>query len=272
MNIADSSKASENYARTPDEVANSPVPQEPVLTQNVRRFRPRSLPTLAAALLLALFISAGLWQWNKAIVKGNLQEQLDARGTEPAVQISTTRVDSESLRYRKIVARGHFESEYQILVDNRILHGQAGYHVITPLRVEGSDLRLLINRGWIPANSAHRDVPQVMTPTGMVQISGTAVVPSAHFFTLGEDRFNPTAEWQSVWQNLDLDRYAKSVDFEIQPVVVELDPENMAGGFAREWRRPDPRRGSHLGYAFQWWGMAAITAVLWLVLNFRRNT
>lgn len=238
----------------------------------VCRFQPRLLPTLAAALLVSLFIAAGQWQWNKGVTKAELQEQLDARSREPAVQIPTTRVDPQSLRYRKIVARGHFDPQYQILIDNRTLHGRAGYHVITPLRVEGSDLRLLINRGWIPANSAHRDVPQVVTPTGIVEIAGVAGIPGAHSFTLGDDRSNTTAEWQSVWQNLDLDRYAKSVDFQIQPVVVELDPQSMAGGFAREWQRPDPRRGSHLGYAFQWWGMAAITAVLWIVLNIRRIT
>ncbi|MBK7355060.1 MAG: SURF1 family protein [Propionivibrio sp.] len=270
LNIADSSKASENYARTTDEVATSLTSFAPKASESVRRFQPRLLPTLAAALLLPLLIAAGNWQWNKASAKRALQQQLDSRGAESAVQISTTLADPQALRYRRIVAQGYYEPQYQVLIDNRTLHEKAGFHVVTPLRIEGSELRLLVNRGWIPANAEHREVPQVKTPTGKVEIAGTAVVPGAYFFTLGTDHSSRTTDWQSVWQNLDLHRYVNSAPFPIQPIVIELDAQSSAGGFAREWRRPDERLLSHLSYAFQWWGMAATTVVLWLVLNFRK--
>ena len=271
LNIADSSKVSSNYARTEHDVATSPVSQEDG-SDSTRRCRPRLLPTLAAALLLPLFIFAGNWQWNKATVKGNLQRQLDMRATEPAVQIPATRVDDpQSLRYRKVVAQGYYEPQHQVLIANRTLHERAGYHVITPLRLGGSEIRVLINRGWIPALAKYRDEPQVSTSAGMVEVSGTAIIPGTYFFTLGDDGYS-TSEWHSVWQNLDLKRYGKAVGFQIQPFVVELNPESAAGGFAREWRRPDERLESHLSYAFQWWGMAATTVVLWLVLNFRRES
>ena len=157
------------------------------------------------------------------------------------------------------------------MIANRTLHERAGYHVITPLRLGGSEIRVLINRGWIPALAKYRDEPQVSTPAGMVEVAGTAIIPGTYFFTLGDDGYS-TSEWHSVWQNLDLKRYGKAVGFQIQPFVVELNPESAAGGFAREWRRPDERLESHLSYAFQWWGMAATTVVLWLVLNFRRES
>ena len=167
LNIADSSKVSSNYARTEHDVATSPVSQEDG-SDSARRFRPRLLPTLAASLLLPLFIFAGNWQWNKATVKGNLQRQLDMRATEPAVQIPATRVDDpQSLRYRKVVAQGYYEPQHQVLIANRTLHERAGYHVITPLRLDGSEIRVLINRGWIPALAKYRDEPQVSTPAGI---------------------------------------------------------------------------------------------------------
>jgi len=270
--MADSSKVNNNYARTSEAAATPPARQE-AQEQSVRHFRPRLLPTLAAVLLLPLFITAGQWQWNKATIKSNLQKDLDARGAEPAIQIPTTLVDPESLRFRKIVAHGHYEAQYQILIDNRIHREQAGYHVITPLRLEGSDTRLLINRGWVPALAEHHQVPLIVTPTGIIEVSGTAVVPSTRFITLGgvDDVSNKT-EWQSVWQNLDLRRFGKVVDFPLQPIVIELDAGSTAGGFVREWRRPDERLEMHLGYALQWWSFAATTVVLWLVVNFRRRS
>ena len=223
-------------------------------------------------LLVPLFISAGLWQWNKATAKATLQQELEARGEEPARLIPPSLVDAESLRYRKVVARGYFEPQYQVLIDNRTYHEQAGYHVITPLHVEGSEMRVLVNRGWVPALADHRIVPQIVTPTGSIEVFGMAIIPATRFFTLGKESAPAGGAWQGVWQNLDLDRYGKAVNFPIQPVVLQLDPDSTAGGFAREWPRPDDRRQINLGYALQWWSFAATTVVLWLVLNFRKPT
>ena len=264
--MADSSEESPDYARAAGSEANLPARQNPAL-----RFRPRLLPTLAAALLVPLFISFGQWQWNKASVKGDLQTLLDARSAEPPVQLSGALLDAQSLRYRQLVARGFYEPERQILIDNRIYREQAGYHVLTPLRLAGSETRVLVNRGWIPALAEHRRIPQVATPSGMVEVTGMATVPGSRFFTLGPDAGKAGAEWQGVWQNLDLAGYGKTVDFPLQPVIIQLAPESAAGGFAREWPRPDERLEKHLSYALQWWGFAAATVAIWIAVNFRRN-
>jgi surfeit locus 1 family protein len=242
-----------------------------------RSFRPALWPTLAAALLIPLFIAAGNWQWNKAARKAQLQQQHEARAAQSAVPISLVMVDSQALNYRRVTARGRYEPQFQVLIDNRTHNGHAGYHVVTPLRVEGSDVRLLVNRGWIPAPADHRLIPSIETPAGMVQIRGTAIIPPARFFTLGSGSNIGGSGWQGVWQNLDLERYGKTVAayFPIQPVVVLLDPQGATpdtdGGFVRVWPQADERRLVNLGYALQWWGFAATTFFLWLILNFRRN-
>ena len=243
-------------------------------TQSRRSFRPALWPTLAAALLIALFLAAGNWQWNKAALKAERQQQLDSRGAQSSLAIPPTLVAPETLSYRKVVAQGYYEPQFQILIDNRTHNGKAGYHVITPLRIEGSDVRLLVNRGWIPAPGERSEVPSLETPADNLRIRGTAVVPPSRFFSLGSGSESAKQEWQRVWQNLDLARYAKSVAFPIQPVVLELDAYGIAanaGGFVREWRRPDERRFVNVGYALQWWAFAATTFALWLVLSFRRS-
>ncbi len=237
VNVRDSGKANADYA-----------PKVPG-----RRFRPRLWPTLATAVLVPLFIAAGQWQWNKAALKTSRQQQLDARSAQAAIQIPATTVDAQSLLFRKVVAHGRYEVEQQILIDNRTYRGQAGYHVVTPLHLDGSELRVLVNRGWVPALADHRQVPQIATPSGKLEVSGTAVVPGTRFFTLGADSTAPGSGWQSVWQNLDLARYAESVSFPLQPVVIELAADSAAGGFVREWKRPDERLQTNLNYAIQWW-------------------
>ena len=235
-----------------------------------RRFQPRLWPTLAALLLVPLFIAAGQWQWNKASAKAALQAELEARGKQAVLSVPSTRVDAEALRYRRLVARGHFEPQHQVLIDNRTYRGQAGYQVVTPLRLEGSEMRVLVNRGWIPASADRGSLPQIDTPSGSVEVLGMAVVLSSRVFTLGKDDASTTG--QAVWQNLDLARYAKMLAFPIQPLVLQLDAESAAGGFVRDWPSPDERRQTNLGYALQWWSFAATTVVLWLVVNFRKPT
>jgi surfeit locus 1 family protein len=60
------------------------------------------------------------------------------------------------------------------------------------------------------------------------------------------------------------------VDFPVQPVVIQMDPDSAGGGFVREWPRPDERIERHLGYAWQWYGFAATLVAIWLVVNIRR--
>lgn len=250
----------------------APLKPAPHGAPTTRRFRPRGWPSAAAAVLLPLFIAAGQWQWSKAGSKTALQQQRDERAAQAALDLPATMVDGQALRYRRIAAYGHYEAERQILIDNRSHRAQAGYHVITPLRVAGSEIRLLVNRGWIAAPAEHSQLPQFATPSGRVEVRGTAALPATRFFTLGKDDPRHDGEWQSVWQNLDLDAYASAVAFPIQPIVVELDAQSDAGGFVREWRRPDERAYVNLGYALQWWSFAATTAALWLLLSYRRAT
>lgn len=235
-----------------------------------RRFRPRWLPTLAAALLVPLFLAAGQWQWNKAGAKAELQRQFEALASGPAVQIPARLAPAETLRYRPVVARGIYEPQRQILIDNRIHQQRAGFHVVTPLRIEGSDVRVLINRGWIPAPAERNRMPEVATPAGTVEVSGQAVVPTSRFFTLADDAND--GSWQRVWQNLDMERYVRVAGFAVQPIVIQMAPDNATGGFVRDWPRPDDRRLTNLGYAMQWWSFAATTVALWLYHGLRRKS
>ncbi|MES2771922.1 MAG: SURF1 family protein [Pseudomonadota bacterium] len=230
----------------------------------------RFIPALATLLLVPFFIACGQWQWNKASIKGNLQVLLDERTAQAPYLMSGIPVVADTLRYRKVLVRGVYEPQYQILLDNRIHQEQAGYHVLTPLRIEGSTLRVLVNRGWVPALPEHRNTPEVATPSGVVEVSAMAVVPGKRFFTLAKELEQQTVgQRQSVWQNLDMDRYAKQLGLPLQPVLLLLAPESSAGGFARDWPRPDERLEQHLSYALQWWGFAAATLLFFLFVTVR---
>jgi surfeit locus 1 family protein len=233
------------------------------------RFRPRLWPTLATAALLALFVALGLWQLERARLKTELQAGYDARQAEPPLALGRVPVAAEELRFRRVTARGHYDPDRQILLDNRVHRGRVGFHVITPLRLEGGETRVLVNRGWIALGADRAQPPAVETPEDLQQIAGLATVPAENIFTL-ERRAPATGPWEPLWQNLDLARYRASVDFQLQPVVVLLDPA-APGGFTREWGRLDSGIATHRGYAFQWFALAAALATIYLALGLRRG-
>lgn len=221
---------------------------------------------LLLAVLLPIFISLGGWQWRKAEVKIVLQAELDARSAGVPVAMPAAPGDTESLRFRHVMLRGAYDASRQVLIDNRLHQERAGYHVITPLRLEASEMHVLVNRGWLPAAADHRILPQATVPGGIVEVTGIAVVPGQRFFNLAPQ---PASGWEPVWQNLDLERFRQVVNLPLQPVVIQLDPE-APGGYLREWPRPDERAERHRSYALQWFGFAAASLGIWMYFLLRR--
>ncbi|OGI38637.1 MAG: hypothetical protein A2140_07215, partial [Candidatus Muproteobacteria bacterium RBG_16_62_13] len=183
------------------------------------------------------------------------------RSRAPALAIETTPQNADDLRYRRVQARGRYEPERQILLENRVHRGRPGYHVITPVRISGSDTRVLVNRGWVPFGPSRDEPPAIDTPRGIVTVTGVATVPSTGGFRL-ELRDTP-AGWQRQWPYFDIPRYRAAVDFPVQSVVILLDPASEAGGFVRDWTRLEAGIAVHHGYAFQWFMLALTLLILY---------
>ncbi|BAU47041.1 surfeit locus 1 [Sulfurifustis variabilis] len=228
---------------------------------NVRRGA--LLPTLVALLLIPVFVFLGYWQLERAREKRDLQAEYDRRASQEPVRIGGEWQSAEEFQFYRVEATGRYDTEYQILLDNRVHRGAPGYHVLTPLRIRDSEMRVLVNRGWVPLGPDRRQLPAIETPTDALTVRGVATVPHEGF-TLGEPspltRGKPT-----VWQQLDLERYTREVGFPVQPVVVLLDPQ-APGGFVREWARLDTGIAVHQGYAFQWFALAAAAFVGYIAL------
>ena len=235
--------------------------------------------TLATLSTMALCIKAGLWQYNKAEAKLALQTQLNASLIQPPVALTDKLIadkmaDLENLRYKRVKFTGSYDTRFQVLLDNQVENTVAGYHVFTPMQVEGSQVYVLVNRGWIKGSS-DRKLPVVTTPQGKQDIEGDIGLPAAKFFTL-ETPPAKDGKWQpilqnQVWQHLDMQRYIKSVPFTVHPFVVRLDAKSKSGGFVRNWPIPGSRVSMHLGYAYQWFGFALTVLVIYIVLNVKQK-
>jgi surfeit locus 1 family protein len=232
------------------------------------RFSPRLVPSIATLVLVPIMLGLGYWQLDRAQQKIELQDEYDKRMQGPTIAIGGEPQLPEDLRYYKVVAKGRYDGDRQFLIDNRVHHGRVGYHVITPLKIEGSNTRVLVNRGWVALGQDREHPPKIETPDGLQEITGVAIVPSERFFSLGPQ--DPIGgSWVTLWQYMDMQRFRASVAYPVQPVVILLNPRSPAGGFVREWSRLDAGIATHKAYAFQWFTLAFALLAIYIVVNTR---
>lgn len=228
------------------------------------QFRPGLWPSLAAGAGIAATLALGVWQLGRGSEKDALQAQFEARRQRPAFAVGAAAADAAALAGQAVIARGSFVPAHTVYIDNRLYRGVPGYHVVTPLRLDGSDMHVLVNRGWI-AGGGRGAPPAVVTPEGSVELRGVAVLPSTRFLELS----SRVAEG-NVWQNLVLERYRQAVPIPVHSFVVQQESA-AADGLVREWPAPNAGADKNYAYAAQWFTMALAIALLYLFLNLRRS-
>lgn len=222
-------------------------------------------PLLAAVVGIALALALGNWQLGRAQEKRELKARFDALATEPPINVPGAELAAKDVELRRVEARGVFDPGHAVFVDNRIHRGVVGYHVVMPLKLEGSERHVLVNRGWIAAMSTRAELPQVRTPSGAIAVSGVAVVPGSRMVELsGEVMEGP------VWQNLTIERYRQARPLNVQPFVIRQDSA-LEDGLVREWEAPDFGIDKHYGYAFQWFALALTLLIFYAVTRIRRK-
>jgi len=227
------------------------------------------VPTLAALALVILTVSLGNWQMRRADEKRALHASREAAARDPAIRVPADDFDPASLLGRKVVVRGELLPRWTVFVDNRTHKGIAGFHVLSPLRITGSDRHVLVLRGWVAGDPRERmRLPDLATLAGEVDIEGIAERDLEKALELG--RSAPPGPQDRLWQNADLASFTRWSGLVMQPVVIRetvaprIGTNERDDGLVRDW--PDPGSGvdKHLGYAFQWYALAVLAAGLWV--------
>ena len=231
-------------------------------------FHPRAVPTLALTILLPLFLALGLWQLDRAAYKRELSAARQRQDQEPPLVIEQLMDSAKLMEFRKVRATGRFERQHQLFIENRKYQGRNGYHVVTPLKLDNSEVRVLVNRGWVPQARDPSLLPAVETPVKRLQVSGVVNIPAPPALALddGSSRLQRPARWPY----LTVERFAAGVDYPVQPFVILQSPQDEHG-FVRAWPQQRPNDAMHIGYALQWFAFAAIALIIYLYLSVARD-
>jgi surfeit locus 1 family protein len=165
---------------------------------------------------------------------------------------------------KRLVLRGEFLERYTVLLDNKVNRGRPGYHVVQPLRL-ADGRHVLVNRGWVAAPAHREQPPQLRTPPGQHEVEGRVLEHFPRAYAPSEAK--PEGR---VWQNVEVTTFAVWSGLRLEPYVLEQHSP-LADGLARNWPQPDTGVDMHESYALQWYSLAVLSAVLFLVLSFRRE-
>jgi surfeit locus 1 family protein len=222
-------------------------------------------PTLAALAGIAITVALGNWQLDRGNEKSALAGRILATSRDAPIALPAAEIRVDDVAWQRVEVRGRFEPKYMVFIDNRVLHGVAGYQVVMPLMIGDSGRYVLVNRGWVAGTNSRATLPQITTPAQALRVVGLATVPSKRYLELS----SKVAEG-NVWQNLTLERYRAAVSIPIQPVVIQQE-NDVDDGLKREWSAPDLGVDKHYGYAFQWFALAAAILIFRVVCHVRKN-
>ena len=235
------------------------------------RFRFRAIPFVATVLLVALGISLGQWQDRRAAQKIALQVKLTERGAGSPLILAPVLMAADDVEYRKMSVAGEFVQAWPLFLDNRPLEGKTGFYLLMPFRIAGSDVHVLVARGWLPRyNGEHDRLPEFATPTGTVVVTGIAKTSMGKVMQLGQPA---TVKPQAILQNLEPAEFAAASKLSVQPFFIEQTaPIDANDTLARNWPAPSLGVEKHQGYAFQWYALALMAFLFFVFTGFRRGT
>jgi surfeit locus 1 family protein len=222
-----------------------------------------------ALLIITTMVGLGFWQLAR------LEERRAANAARLAildqnpVTLSGSTADPAMLVDRKVRMRGTYLNEDSVVLrGRRSASGVEGVHLLTPLRLADSELAVLVDRGWLPANQrdpaalAAYAIPREITLEGLAR--APQVRPNSPLAPI--DVPLPGEERIAAWVRVDVAALQDQVAAPLLPLFVEALPSANDPPLPRP---PDPRRldeGSHLSYALQWFAFATMLIVVYAAL------
>ena len=234
-----------------------------------RIFAPRLSTTLLTIVVIALLLSLGRWQLRRADEKRILFDSF-AAGTD-----ATRLIDQGTLRlprFQHIEASGHYDQARQVLIDNMVNAGHAGYFVITPFELTGGGW-VLVNRGWVPLGASRAERPLIAVAGNTRLLRGRADNMPSPGIQLGAkaELAPPYPVVAGFPSRGDIAQLLHESSWTTAADLVLLDP-GEADGYVRNWSAPGFPPVHHLGYAMQWFALALTLAVIYVVTNLHRDT
>lgn len=228
-----------------------------------RRWILASLVVIAG---VALCIRLGFWQLDRLAQRREANARVQAQIDAPLLDLNQPGIPSgmADMEYRSVSVSGTYDFSQEVILRNQVYAGQLGYLVFTPLKIEGSDQAILVDRGWIPFTEADPASRAKFAEPGRVTVRGRLRRSSDQPVLGGAP--NPTLapgeKHIDAWNYINLNQIQRQTSLSLLPAYLQQapDPAWVSQPY-RNLKLPEISEGPHMGYALQWFAFATILGV-----------
>ena len=228
-----------------------------------KKFNPGVRITIFFVIFAIVFFSLGIWQIERGQTKTQIMSEFENKLTKEPIYLN-----AESKKWDRVLVSGKWESKKQLLIDNVIHQGIAGYKVLTPLRIDETNKLILVDRGWIKQNKFRDQLPDIQIPDDFESVSGTLEQPELGL-VLSEELISNN--WPKISQTKNVEVISKAYTEEIFPMILLADPllKNSL-----EYIKITPTNMTpikHYGYSSQWFLMFIVLCFMYIWYGLSRN-
>jgi surfeit locus 1 family protein len=227
------------------------------------KFKPGKRITVFFVFFTGLFFMLGLWQIERGQAKTVIINQFDSN-----LKKEQKYLNNESKKWDRVKVEGSWNSSKQILIDNVIHNGVAGYKVLTPLRIKNSENIILVDRGWIKGNKFREDIPNISIPENSVTVTGILELPELGL-VLSDDLV--TREWPKISQTKNAEVLIKEYDESVYELILLADPLLKNSLEYIKIIPTNMKPSKHYGYAAQWFSMFLVLCLMYVWYGYKRN-
>jgi len=227
------------------------------------------LATLLVVAGMALTIRLGIWQLDRLEQRRTFNARVQAQLSQPMLELTNATLgagltsDLASMEYRSVTVSGEYDFSRQVALRNQAWENQPGVRLLTPLKIQGTEQYVLVDRGWVPGiDSDGQDWRQYDEP-GIVQVQGMirASESKPDFGRRADPLPAPGDAPLSLWHFANVAAIAGQMPYDLLPVYVQQAPDPAWSSMPyRSLPELELTEGPHMGYALQWFSFAAILA------------
>lgn len=217
---------------------------------------------IVAAAAATVFVRLGVWQLQRLFERRAYNTLLLARLSEPTLQVSALPADTGAGHYRRAKATGVFDYAREVAWAARARRESPGVNLLTPMRVQGTDTVVLVDRGWVYSPDAKSVDFRRWRERDTATVEGYVETWSEPCGATPEAALPPVCGDGPARALRRLDRLAaeRLVGASVAPYLLMQTSDSVPRADSVPVRAEAPvlDEGPHMGYAYQWFLFAAI--------------
>jgi surfeit locus 1 family protein len=228
--------------------------------------------TLVVIAMMIGLARLGIWQLDRLEERRMANAALVAALDSPPIDLNdnasalpASDAELAALANRDVIARGVYDFDNQLVLKLQTFDAFSGVHLVTPLKLAGSESAVLVDRGWVPDSDVATSNLAAYETGGPVTVEGYVAL-SEKLRRQPSAVSAPTGELNEIFR-VDVAAIQPDLPYELLPFYIKQSPppgiqETLPFLTARD---VDLSEGPHQGYALQWFTFAIGLGVAYVI-------